>query len=171
MKKCFCILFFYLFALQLVSAQNYDEQGESRYGYTPIRQGKYWGVMDSTGHLVAPCQYQTAQVVGLDCNKPGLLLNGLYCFMSPDSLRCYQQLFGFVDGYAQACNNYKCGYINTEGVPIVPIEYTISASYRSDLLLVANNGKHGCLQKGSPPKIVIPTLYKELKPFGNNFLI
>jgi hypothetical protein len=171
MKKYFCVLFFYLFALQLLSAQNYDEQGESRYGYTPIRQGKYWGVIDSTGHLVAPCQYQTAQVVGLDCNKPGLLLNGLYCFMSPDSLRCYQQLFGFVDGYAQACNNYKCGYINTEGVPIVPIEYTISTSYRSDLLLVANNGKHGCLQKGSPPKIVIPTLYNELKPFGNHFLI
>jgi hypothetical protein len=99
-------------------AQNnqYDEIGEMRYGYIPVRKGEYWGILDSTNKVIAECKYRTAQVVGLDCDLTGLMLNGEYCFMQPDKIICYQQLYGFVNGFAKAMKNNRYGYIDKKAM-------------------------------------------------------
>lgn len=84
MKKillyCSCLLY-----CALVMAQKYDEQGESRYGYTPVKQGNYWGIIDSTDRLITPIQYQTAQIINLNCNQAALLLDDLWAYHSTSS--------------------------------------------------------------------------------------
>jgi hypothetical protein len=152
-------------------AQKYDEQGESRYGYTPVKQGNYWGIIDSTGRLITPIQYQTAQIINLNCNQAALLLDDRYCFIAPDTMRCYQKVYDFVDGYAKACNGFLCGYIDSQGKEIVPIQYQIFPDNQwRGLSKISYEGFYGYLQT-SPPKIILQPNYEALKLYKKDMLL
>ena len=155
------LLFWWVINCQTAAQSLYDKRGESKYGYTPVRKGQLWGVLDSTNRIVAACQYKNAQVVTFGCDITGLLLDGDYCFIGKDSLRCYQQLYGYENGYARASKNGLQGYVDKNGIEILPYEYKIEeirideTDYR---IVTKNNGKKGIFT-WKQPWVVIPAIY------------
>jgi hypothetical protein len=154
------LLFWWVINCQTAAQSLYDERGESKYGYTPVRKGQLWGVLDSTNRLVAACQYKNAQVVTFGCDITGLLLDGDYCFIGKDSLRCYQQLYGYENGYARASKNGLQGYVDKNGIEILPCEYGIAyvKSKINRLIISKKNEKKGIIAL-NPPRIIVPTVY------------
>ena len=154
------LLFWWVINCQTAAQSLYDKRGESKYGYTPVRKGQLWGVLDSTNRIVAACQYKNAQVVTFGCDITGLLLDGDYCFIGKDSLRCYQQLYGYENGYARASKNGLQGYVDKNGIEIVPCEYR-DISYIPPIrryILTKPNNKIGFMAL-NPARIVIPAIY------------
>lgn len=155
------LLFWLVINCQTAAQSLYDEYGEHKYGYTPVRKGQFWGVLDSTNRLVAACQYKNAQVVTFGCDITGLLLDGDYCFIGKDSLRCYHQLYGYENGYARASKNGLQGYVDKAGIEIVPCEYkSIFPLVETKNYYTATklNDKQGIIAL-SPPRVLIPAIY------------
>jgi hypothetical protein len=146
----------------------YDQTAETRFGYTPVRKGDWWGVIDSTGKTIAECKYRTAQVVGLDCDMPGLLLNGDYCFIRPNQVVCYQQLYGFVNGVAKAMKNNLYGFVDKNGTEVLPFVYRYIDEQKKCGLnrVVTKDDKMGFIST-NPPKIVIPAEYTSLYSYNS----
>lgn len=167
----YILLFLFLLGVfcNATAQDYYDERQDSKYGYTPVRKGEFWGVLDSTNRLVAKCQYKNAQVVSFGCDIRGLLLDGNYCFIGKDSLRCYHQLYGYENGYAKASKNGLLGYVDKEGREVVPCEYkNISNLNNSYFKIVKNDNKVGVMSR-YPPRVVIPAIYEPVKHLNDNY--
>ncbi len=136
----------------------YTEIRPALFGWHAVSQGNLWGVVDTSGKIIAPVQYNTAQVASLDCDVVGLVLDGNYCFLIDDSLHCYNFLFPFKNGIARIYHQNKIGLIASNGREILPPKYDfILDEWKYNLLGVYINEKMGYLNRDY--KMVIPPIY------------
>lgn len=142
-------------------------------GFTDISKGDKVGLMDSTGKIIVPCEYD--MLVGA-FNASGLARvqkNGKVGFVNINGIpviECkYQNAGDLTEGLFNVRLNDKWGYIDTSGRTIIPHQYEIGCSFSEGLARVAkrNESKYyfGFIDlKGNE---VIPLSYSNAKDFAN----
>ncbi|MCK6691999.1 MAG: WG repeat-containing protein, partial [Thermoanaerobaculia bacterium] len=119
---------------QVLVAPKYNVINEFTDGMALVRKDTKWGLIDTTGREILPCQYQLRR-----CGYRLYLLeqNGRYGLFAPDyGVRiepAYEEL-GFVDeenGWVRARKNGKWGWVDKTGKVKVPFRFDAAAPFKN----------------------------------------
>lgn len=127
-----------------------------------IKKGNKWGALDKDFKLVIPIENESIELIG--DNKIKLVRAGQleWKFYRKDGriidLAKYSMIEDFFSlGVAMVKKNDKYGFINEDGVEVIPCIYNDAHPFNNDIAIVEYNGMYGALnRKGS---IVIPFEY------------
>jgi hypothetical protein len=76
----------------------------------------------------------------------------------------YDKTFWFQEGLAPVRRNNKWGFVDTNGVEVIPVQYENAWMFTEGLATVTVNNKHGFIDKTG--KMVIPPVYDDAEPFS-----
>ena len=129
-------------------------------GFAKAVFGLKYGLIDKTGEIVLPFEYQ--DIGGFDDDgfayfnkdgKYGVINNKLEVVVQPE----YDLIYDFSEGLAAAWKDGKCGFIDPAGNVAVPLKYDVAQSFSDGLALVIRADKYGFVDKTG--KLVINTEY------------
>jgi len=116
-------------------------------GYSRVMLNGKYGVIDSTGFEIVPVQYDNIDKIYEDYDFSsfnfwkGTIKDKMVLIdkSGREITPYYQQLFGFVNGFAIVKLNNKYGFIDTTGVEVIPCKYD-DARHFSEGLAAVNIG-------------------------------
>ena len=159
--------------------------------YYPVYTNQKWGVIDQTGEIVIPAQYD--QMITIPDNKTDLFIcvydvdykNNTYKtkvlnsknnekFTNYDSVEAIENfdennILWYEEGVLKVKKGKLYGLIDYTGKEILPVEYTnIEAlqGIKNSIIIEKNNQVGLCDNKGN---IIINTEYKQIKPIENDY--
>jgi len=121
--------------------------GEFHNGLAPIIQNNMVGCIDTTGTIVAPCEWDYV----------GIYQEGLICVFKGTYIN--------LDGGYRMTDEGKFGFIDGNGAIIIPCDYDMAFDYSNGLALVKKNGKYGFIDKHG--ESVIACEYDYARPFSD----
>ena len=147
-----------------------DTRWQMRPGVFRVLKDGGMGVVDSTGKVLVPFQYD--QVYDLDDNNYVKVLKnlkiGLYHLDKGLILPAeYDQIWPFKDGKARILKNRLLGYTDMMGHVIIPCEYSHINAERNGTFRVIRNGQEGLLDQDG--NILLPPEYQKIWPFENGY--
>jgi hypothetical protein len=161
--------------LQFASTEYRLQPSYYHSNHVDIIKGDRCGLMDSSGKIVVPCDYD--MLVG-SFNEYGLAdvrQQGKHGFVNRKGkqvIPCeYQSVGKFSEGLIDVRKNEKWGYIDTLGRTVIPFRYEIGIWFEEGLARVAKRdeaGYHFGYINTSGDE-VIPLIYSNAKDFRDGF--
>lgn len=137
----------------------------------PAKKGEYFGIIDRDGNVVEDFIYYEVQLVSDEDGYFGDLITlekndkmALYSIKSNKFLTGfdYDYIAYLSDGRFYAERNNKVGYLDTNGIEIVPFEYDINfdEDFNEEVAVVVKDGKYGAIDLYG--NVIIPFEYIRL---------
>ncbi|MCU0430830.1 MAG: WG repeat-containing protein [Cytophagaceae bacterium] len=151
----------------------YEEARQLRYGYAPVRKGK-WGLVDSLGQEKIPYEYD--EVILLSRTRAGVRKGDKWSYWKTDGTKLtdflYDEIIRFRFGLSYARNGTK-SYIYDEDLKIQLENFTETENFKLDpvqglnTLMFYQNGKFGL--KNRKGEILFPAKSDEPILFGEDW--
>ncbi|WP_304334222.1 WG repeat-containing protein [Conchiformibius steedae] len=162
----------------------YESVGCLKEGLASVQQNGKWGVINKSGKVVIPFQYD--EYLTFSEGLAGAGKNGRWGFINKSAKVVipfqYDNALEFKEGLTLVKQNGRWGVINKSGKVVAPIQYDgITRGYPGGWIAVKKNGKWGFINKSG--KVVIPIQYDgffdfkdgderiEVEQNGNRFYI
>ncbi len=127
-----------------------------------------WGVIDTAGNEVIPCQYRGLKRVGtLYMAKPDSDFEWMLLDRSGKELSSYryETARDYVDGLAAVRRDYKWGFIDAAGQEVIPCQYYEVHDFSEGFAVVRKSeGSSWDLIDRTGKELILPQ-YKEIKDF------
>ncbi|MCP2045921.1 WG repeat-containing protein [Pontibacter sp. HSC-36F09] len=133
---------------------------------TRITWSKY-GLRDSTGKEVIPCEYDYLEwlndaLIVLSKNKHET--QALYNSRGEQLTEFKYRVIGrFLDGLSKVREGGKFGFINMNGDVVIPLEYDLCEPFENGFAMVMKGKKWGAINKNGEKVIAVKFSYEEVK--------
>ena len=133
-----------------------------------VQEGKYWGIEDGAGRLVAPCRYLCVEpmreglIAAYDSSYQWGYIDTNGAIVVP---LIYKYGESFSEGVAPVCLNDKWLYIDRDGRKKFDCPYDICNTYSEGRALVQLHGKIGFINRRG--RLVVPLRYERATRFRN----
>ncbi|MDR0325118.1 MAG: WG repeat-containing protein, partial [Oscillospiraceae bacterium] len=161
------VLFVNLITKAVFDLSSYDYASSFRDGLVNVEKDGKMGVVDNTGAVVIPLEYDSFQGFyydGLACVKK----DGKWGFINKSNTAVVPIIYDYVgwfnDGIVLVIKDGKKGFVDETGSVVIPLVYDdLGGFYESELSLAQKDGKWGFINKSNIA--VIPFIYDEADSF------
>lgn len=161
---------------EMVVETIYEEAYDFTENYSKVRKDGKWGVIDTVGNVVVPCQYDKVERYESDeilykvCDS-----NGLWGLMKPGGVihECIYSEISKVGGAKDLLRiekDGKAGIADIRGKIIIPCSKyggIRKCSYSLDIYAVWDNGGCGLI---TPTKVLQPCVYEDIDWFSSTLI-
>ena len=128
-------------------SDGWDDAKDFNEGYAAVKKNGKWGLIDSKGNLVIPCEkdmiydvnHERAMVFSGTLSSYGSPEKGYYSFIDMKNNTIsegWENAHGYSDGYAPVMKDGKWGFIDTEGNLVIPCEWDYCQSFSNGYVSV-----------------------------------
>lgn len=147
-----------IFSFSQDKAEKREGNGGNQNRYYVVEQEGNQGIVDKTGKLVIPCEYDNViDVFGGMAIVENIGKKGLVDLKTGKEVDVYSPYFVKSGGLARVKKNGKWGYINIGGKEVTSFIYDDAISFRDGFARVEKNGKWGYIN--TEGKETIPLIY------------
>ena len=157
---------------KIILEPTYDAIKKFRNDHAIVRSGEQWGMIDKTGKLIIPVEYDeigntfnASGVFGIKGESYGIIHNGTF-----KSIEGADKVWNFKgdSGLTYARKGKKVGFVNSKGEWVIEPKYDKVKSFSNGLAPVAIGKKWGYINpKG---ETVIDLQYRDAEVFSNDGL-
>lgn len=139
----------------------------------PVKKNGKFGFIDRSGHLVFPCEFESAGNIDTD-GISSFKKNGLFGFMDTRSGAIliqpqFEQVNTFLRGHSVVKKGGKAGYINRKGEWLIPPQFLEAGHFPQDTAIPAivktEQGWNFIDRSGN---LLFPDFYLDASEFANN---
>lgn len=148
---------------EMVVETIYEEAYDFTENYSKVRKDGKWGVIDTAGNVVVPCQYDKVERYKSDeilykvCDS-----NGLWGLMKPGGV-IHECIYTWIEGCGSCLiisKDGQKGIADISGKIIVPCVYNYLYRFNSNLITFKKNGLLGFFNNKG--EMVVPAKYSEV---------
>lgn len=159
---------------EMVVETIYEEAYDFTENYSKVRKDDKWGVIDTVGNVVVPCQYDKVERYESDeilykvCDS-----NGLWGLMKPGGV-IYECIYTKIDKFGESDNllkiekNGQQGIADISGKIIIPCKYASISSFNKSLNIYEVCNSQGLYGLITPTKTVQPCVYLNIGSLNND---
>lgn len=154
----------------------YQEIGSLSNGFATVKSNGKYGFINTNAELIIPPIYDEVS----DFNNELALIkrNNQFAFIDTkgnlainfNKLSDYKSVLSFHQGLSGVCNRRgKCGFINTLGQVVIPLEYDNAIAFNEGFGLVKKHDKWGFIDKNN--QTIIPFIYDNAEFFMDGYAL
>ena len=143
----------------------------------PVKVGEQWGLIDKFGHFILEPEYE--KILGFnDEELAPIKIDNKWCLINKKGKVIFKTNFDhigpFYDGLAVFSENNKRGYINKNGVIVIPPQfpnksrYPIDCTFSEGIASFNLNGKIGFINNSG--KVIVNPTFDDASKFSEGLV-